>query len=153
MISRRAGTTIQMDRLLLLSVTAGEWPVELVEGPGLWDTKDMQTFVFLPPILGPSGTLLIHRLAYTYPTSWTTESLSRQLGLTARRLEEALGRAADFNLIFVGSVGIEVPTRLGPLPRDLLRRIPRKLQSLHDRLADEQRAPPGRQRPAGAGGS
>ena len=88
-----------VDRLLLRTVTAGEWPVDLVESAGLWETQDIQTLMFLPPFLGPSGTLLIHRLAYTYPTTWTTEDLAAKLGLPNRRLLDSLARAVDFRLI------------------------------------------------------
>ena len=123
-----------VDRLLLQTVTAGEWPVDLVESSGLWDTQAIQTLLFLPPFLGPSGSLLIHRLALTFPTQWTTDDLAAQLGLPNRRLLDSLARAVDFRLIHVGSLGIEVPTRLGPLPEHHLRKLPTRLQGLHNGL-------------------
>lgn len=123
-----------MDRLLLQTVTASQWPVELVETSGLWETRAIQTLMFLPPFLGPSGTLLVHRLAYTYPTSWTTEDLGNQLGLPSCRLLDSLARAADFDIVFIGSRGIEVPDQLGPLPSRHLRKLPPRLRELHDRL-------------------
>ena len=128
-----------MDRVLLRTVTEGEWPVELVESDGLWETRGVQTLIFLPPFLGPAGTLLVHRLAFTYPTPWTTEDLGAQLGLPRRqRLLDALARAADFNIIHIGSLGIQVPDHLGPLPTRLLQQLPDRLQHAHARLRDHQ---------------
>ncbi len=124
-----------MDRVVLRTVTEGEWPAELVESDGLWETREVQTLMFLPPFLGPAGTLLVHRLAYTYPTPWTTEELGAQLGLPRRqRLLDALARAADFEVLHIGSLGIQVPDHLGPLPVRHLRRLPDKLQEAHARL-------------------
>lgn len=139
MVQRTVGATplaMDLDELRLLTV--GEWPVELVESDGLWDTTAVQTLLFLPPFLGPSGTLLVHLLAYTHPTRWTTDQISRQLGgLSPRRTLETLGRAADFHVIRIGSLGIEVPTRLGPLQPELVRRyLPQRMRHLYDRLAE-----------------
>jgi hypothetical protein len=44
-----------------------------------------------------------------------------------RRALESLKRAADYRMITVSSIGIEIPTRLGPLPNDLLRRLPARM--------------------------
>jgi hypothetical protein len=125
-----------VDRVLLQTVTAGEWPVELVETEGLWETRAVQTFLFLPSFLGPAATLLLHRLAYTYPTGWTTGDLAHQLGLSKQRTVESLGRAAEFDLIIIASTGIEVPTRLGPLPPKQLNRLHPRLRQVHNRLLD-----------------
>ena len=119
---------------MLTSVTSGKWPVELVDTEGLWQTEAVHTLMFLPPFVGPAGTLLIHRLAFTFPTAWTTDDLSAQLGLPARRLLDTLDRVVMFKLVSVSSLGIEVPTRLGPLPSSQLRRLPPRLRELHDRL-------------------
>ena len=97
--------------------------------------------------MGPSGTLLIHRLAYTYPTTWTTEDLAAQLGLPNRRLLDSLARAVDFKLVYVGSLGIEVPTRLGPLPQHQLRELPTRFQDLHNNLVEGTRSTTGPLRP------
>lgn len=129
-----ASLAVGVDRVLLESVTSGEWQVELVESSGLWETRGIQTLMFLPPFLGPSGSMLVHRLAYTFPTRWTTEDLGQQLGLPGRRLLDSLARAADYEVLFVGSRGIEVPDRLGPLPSRHLRKLTPKLRDLHDRL-------------------
>lgn len=129
-----------MDRVLLRAVTEGEWPVELVESDGLWETGGVHTLMFLPPFLGPTGALLVHRLAFTHPTRWTTEDLGAQLGLRRRqRLLDALDRAAYYELVHVGSLGIQVPDRLGPLPPRLLQQLPDKLQRAHARLQDQAR--------------
>lgn len=126
-----------MDRVLLRTVTEGEWQVDLVESSGLWEAWGVQTLMFLPPFLGPSGTLLVHRLAYTYPTSWTTEDLSKQLGVPGRRLLDSLARAADFEVVFIGSRGVEVSDQLGPLPAGQLRKLPQRLRDLHQRLLED----------------
>ncbi|MCP4967314.1 MAG: hypothetical protein GY926_19045 [bacterium] len=112
----------------------------MIDTPGLWETRQrraLHTFMFLPPFLGPTGTLLVHRLAYTHPTPWTTQDLAAQLGLPARRLLDSLDRAAMFNIIFINSHTIEIPTRLGPLPPPQLRKLPDRLSDLHNRLLDK----------------
>ncbi len=126
---------------MLRTVTEGQWPVDLVATEGLRETRAIQTLMFLPPFLGPTGTLLVHRLAYTYPTPWTTDELAQQLGLPNRRLLDSLGRAADYEVLFIGSLGIEIPDRLGPLPSRHLRKLTPKLRESHDRLlaTDNQR--------------
>lgn len=64
----------------------------------------------------------------------TTEQLAKQLGIPARKVLEALGRAADREIVHVGSAGILIPTRLGPLPRHMLRNFAPRLRQAHDRL-------------------
>lgn len=62
---------------------------------------------------------------------WTTEQLAKQLGIPARKVLEALGRAADREIVHVGSAGILIPTRLGPLPRHMLRNFAPRLRHAH----------------------
>ena len=127
-----------MDRTLLRSVTAGEWPVALVERSGLWPTRGLPTLILLPPALGPSATMLLHRLAYTHPTRWTTDDLADQLGLAPSRIVDALARTTQFHLVHVNHGTIEVPSRLGPLPSRLLDQLPTRLRRVHELLVAGQ---------------
>jgi hypothetical protein len=81
--------------------------------------------------------MLVHRLAYTHPTQWTTEQLAKQLRIPAREVLEALGRAADRDIVHSGSAGILISTRLGPLPTHMLRNLPPRIRQAHDRLRPE----------------
>lgn len=119
----------------LRAATGSEpWQVQLIDTEGLWEVTAPQTLLFLPADLGPTATLLVHRLAYTHPTQWTTEQLAKQLGIPARKVLEALGRAVDREIVYISPAGILIPTRLGPLPRHMLRNLPPRLRQAHDRL-------------------
>lgn len=120
----------------IAALTAGTWPVVVVETVGLWETKSLRTLLLTPPFLGPSSSMLLHRLAYTAPTRWTTEDLAEQLGVSPSKTVDGLDRLRKFRMITLtlSSDRILVPSHLGPLDERQLDFLPDRFRQLHARL-------------------
>ena len=84
--------------------------------------------VVLCPVLGPSATLILHRLsryASAGPTVWEPPVFAATFGLGAGGLApKALARLARFGMVTIGSSALAVRTVVPPLPRRWVERLP-----------------------------
>ena len=127
---------------LLDWVTAAVWPIKIEPVAGLWATHSDHSLIFATPIIGPSASLLLHRLAWTATSDWTSIDLAAQLGLQPAKAVLALDRIIQYGFIRIdpdhpnadGAV-IVIPERLGPLAPRLCRMLPERVARLHEHLA------------------
>ena len=100
-----------------------------------------EALVLLCPVLGPSATLMLHRLAryaVAGPTTWEPEVLAATFGLSAKVLApKALSRLSRFGFATIGSAGLAVRTHVPPLPHRWLAQLPDYLRSQWPRGASE----------------
>lgn len=103
---------------------------ELVERHG-WPAASDATLAFLTPILGPSATLILHRLggyAAEGDSEWTPHDFAATFGLGhdehTALAARSLARLVSFGMARIDSAGIAVRTHVGPLPERWAARLP-----------------------------
>jgi len=103
---------------------------DLVELHG-WPTASDATLAFLTPILGPSATLILHRLggyASEGDSVWTPHEFAATFGLGhdehTALAARSLARLVSFSMARIDSTGIAVRTHVGPLPERWAARLP-----------------------------
>ena len=110
-----------------LTISTTVWDDPLAAG-GL-DADSDDALVYLTPILGPTATLLLHRLA-RYLTgeltaqTWTISELAASLGVMPSTLTATLARLDRFGMIRVTGDRTQVRTRIPPLSARHLSRLP-----------------------------
>jgi hypothetical protein len=94
-----------------------------------------EALVMLCPVLGPSATLVLHRLsryATAGPTSWEPSVFAATFGLSANAATglavKALTRLARFGFATIGSSTLSVRTHVPPLPQRWLAAMPEYLR-------------------------
>jgi hypothetical protein len=131
-----------VDRGALVEVTGGIWPITIdTTVNGVSDTNSDLTLLLLPPLLGPTAGLLLHRMAYTHPTRWTTDEFAAQFGITGSKVAHALGRICDFGFAEIVAGQIIIPARPGPLHGRARDSLPDRLGAIHDRIVEQHRPP------------
>jgi hypothetical protein len=87
-----------------------------------------EALILLCPALGPSATLMIHRLsryAGVGPTTWEPGVFAATFGLASGGLApKALSRLSRFGFAMIGSAGLAVRTHIPPLPQRWLAQLP-----------------------------
>ena len=98
-----------------------------------------EALVLLCPVLGPSATLMLHRLAryaVAGPTTWEPEVFAATFGLASGGLApKALSRLSRFGFATIGWAGIAVRTHVPPLPQRWLAQLPDYLRDERPRAA------------------
>jgi hypothetical protein len=99
--------------------------------PHTFATNSDKTLLYWTPTLGPTATLLIHRLA-TYAsaspeTIFNLDELAQTLGVGDRKILNTIARLQSYDLIAVTTPTIGVRLVLPPLSHNQLRRMPHYL--------------------------
>ena len=96
-----------------------------------WPTASDATLVYLCPILGPSATVILHRLggyAAQGESDWTPHEFAATFGLGhdehTALAARSLARLVSFGMARIDSAGIAVRTHVGPLPERWAARLP-----------------------------
>lgn len=96
-------------------------------------TDSDEALVLLCPVLGPSATMILHRLsryAGDGPTVWEPEPFAATFGLSKRALApKALSRLGRFGFALIGPRRLAVRTSLPPMPREWLAQLPEYLRN------------------------
>ena len=94
-----------------------------------------EALVILCPVLGPSATLVLHRLsryATAGPTSWEPGVFAATFGMSRNSATglatKAIARLARFGLATIGSSTLAVRTHVPPLPQRWLAALPEYLR-------------------------
>jgi hypothetical protein len=91
-----------------------------------------EALVLLCPVLGPSATLILHRLAryaVAGATTWEPDVFAATFGLSSGRMApKALSRLSRFGFATIGSAGLAVRTHVPPLPHRWLTKLPNYLR-------------------------
>ena len=97
-----------------------------------------EALVILCPVLGPSATLILHRLsryASSGPTTWEPGEFATTFGLSTNSstglATKAVARLARFGFATIGSSALSIRTHVPPLPQRWLLLLP-------DYLRDDQ---------------
>jgi hypothetical protein len=132
------------------------WEAALLDQVGV-DPRSLYVELFWLPVLGPTATWLLRRLADGLdiaPHGFTldVEEMARSIGLggSASRhtpLARAIERAARFSLLRQPRPGLLAVRRaVGPLPERHLRRLPGALQNQHARFTTARSLDPADER-------
>ena len=94
-------------------------------------TDSDEALTLLCPVLGPSATIILHRLARyasVGPTEWEPEPFAATFGLSKNApsglAAKAVARLARFGFATVGSTTLAVRTHVPPLPQRWLTALP-----------------------------
>jgi hypothetical protein len=94
-------------------------------------TDSDEALVILCPVLGPSATMVLHRLARyasSGPTTWEPAVFAATFGLSKNApsglAAKAIARLARFGFATVGSTTLAVRTHVPPLPQRWLTALP-----------------------------
>jgi hypothetical protein len=94
-----------------------------------------EALVILTPVLGPSSTLILHRLsryASVGPTSWEPGVFAATFGLSSKSATglatKAVARLARFGFAMIGSSALAVRTHVPPLPQRWVASLPEYLR-------------------------
>jgi hypothetical protein len=91
-------------------------------------TDSDEALVLLCPVLGPSATMILHRLsryATAGPTMWEPEPFAATFGLSSSTLApKALSRLGRFGFSIIGPDRLTVRTRVPHIPRHWLAQLP-----------------------------
>lgn len=118
--------TLAVELLSRPSFEVTAWVDPVFDG-GLPTDSD-EALVLLCPVLGPSATLILHRLARyatAGPTVWEPGPFAATFGLgVGNRAAKAVSRLGRFGFALIGSSGIAVRTSVPQLPVRWLERLP-----------------------------
>jgi hypothetical protein len=136
-------TLDRIDRAEILpaQITFSRWPPDRT--PILFRTTDPLFIEFLCPILGPTSTLLLHRLAqftvHGQPVRVDTPELAAQFGVKHAVLAKALDRLERFSFTrHLTALDITVVRgEIAPLAARQLERLPASLQHSYQRHLDK----------------
>lgn len=99
-------------------------------------TDSDEALVVLCPVLGPSATLMLHRLARyasTGATTWAPSVFAATFGLSKNAptglAAKAVGRMARFGFANIGSATLTVRTHMPPLPQRFVDYLPDYLRN------------------------
>lgn len=114
--------------------------IEHVPGPSDGhDPRGHYVDVFWSPVLGPTATVLLRRLAAVRPgTTVTVASLGAALGIGPRQLRRGLGRLSHFHVVVWINGRVQVPQRVPSLDPGLAAQLPDSLRSLHAQALQRQ---------------
>lgn len=116
-------------------ITVTGWVDPLVVELG-WHAGDERTLRYLTPSLGPTATLMLHRLGGNahHDSVWTPGELAATFGLSAGGEHGELGRNSptcrslarlvQFGFARLGATSISIRTHIAPLSERHLRRLP-----------------------------
>jgi hypothetical protein len=90
-----------------------------------------EALVILCPVLGPSATLILHRLARyasSGPTTWEPGVFAATFGLSTKSATglatKAIARLARFGFATIGSSALAIRTHVPPLPQRWVAALP-----------------------------
>ena len=113
------------------------WRDPLVERHG-WPTPADATLVYLCPILGPSATMILHRLgSYATDTEslWTPHEFATTFGLGhddhTALATRSVARLVSFDMARIDPKGLAVRIAVGPLPERWIDRLPNYLRTAY----------------------
>ena len=90
------------------------------------DTDD--ALIYLPPFLGPTSSLVLHRLSRCLTTGtgrvWSIEDLAATFGVGASQMRASLNRLERFGMIRTVGARTEVRTRVPALAARNIERMP-----------------------------
>jgi hypothetical protein len=96
-------------------------------------TDSDEALMLLCPVLGPSATIILHRLARyatVGPTEWEPEPFAATFGLSRATLApRALSRLGRFGFAEIGEARLAVRTTVPHIPVHWLERLPEYLRS------------------------
>ena len=96
-------------------------------------TDSDEALMLLCPVLGPSATIILHRLAryaIVGPTEWEPEPFAATFGLSRATLApRALSRLCRFGFAEIGEARLAVRTTVPHIPVHWLERLPEYLRS------------------------
>jgi hypothetical protein len=109
----------------------------LVEAHG-WPTASNDTLAFLCPILGPSATMILHRLggyASAGESSWTPADFAMTFGLGhadhIALAARSVARLVSFGMARIDPTGLAVRTHVGPLSQKWAAKLPGYLRDAY----------------------
>lgn len=110
------------------------WVDQLCSDGALCDSDD--ALVVLCPVLGPSATVVLHRLsryASAGPTTWEPSVFAATFGLATNSSHglatKTIARLARFGFANIGSSTLAVRIRVPPLPQRWVAALPEYLRS------------------------
>jgi hypothetical protein len=133
---RSSATRIPCDPDTTIAVTA--WRDHIVEShPESHPTAANDTLVWWTPILGPTATLMAHRLAGHVAKGaepqFTLAELARTFGVgrSSGRIRDALLRLERFHVVSINGTTVAVRVALPPLMARQVRQLPPYLAELY----------------------
>lgn len=143
MVTRTPTAATDLDPLLVVP-----WPDPVVDALG-FDPRSAYVERFWLPVLGPTSTWLLRRLAAEFDSqpdgfSLDTADCARSIGIgnkggTGGPFHRSIDRCVRFGLVRSDDHDIlAVRTRVPPLSRMQVRRLPRHLQGAHQRWQEDQ---------------
>lgn len=128
-------------------ITITGWVDPLVVEFG-WEAGDERTLLYLTPLLGPTATLMLHRLGGNAhsDSTWCVDDLAATFGLKGQGSHglgknspvcRSLARLVQFEFVRLGATSISIRTHVAPLSERHLRHLPPYLVTKY--LGDFQR--------------
>jgi hypothetical protein len=126
------------------SFTVVPWRDPVIEANG-WPADDWRTLWFFTPILGPTATLMLHRLggfAAEGETTWRPAEFGASFGLRGIGRQSApvrtLARLCQFGFVRVSGTSLAVRTHVGPLRRLDVDQLPAGLAATYHRWVESR---------------
>ena len=126
------------------ALTVVPWRDPVTEAHG-WPADDWRTLWFLTPVLGPSATLMLHRLggfAAEVETTWRPEEFAANFGLrgTGRHSPpvKTVARLCQFDFGRVTGTSLAVRTHVGPLSARHAAQLPAGLAATYQQWVESR---------------
>ena len=108
----------------------------------VFDSHSDEALMFLPPVLGPTSTLLLHRLARALvsggPLCWSISDLAATFGVSLGQIDRTIDRLERFGYARRDGFTLAVRTTVPPLARRHVERLPRYLAAAYAQMEAEQ---------------
>ncbi len=109
---------------------------------GMFDADTDEALMFLTPVLGPTSTLVLHRLARALnsggPLCWTLTDLAATFGVSLSQIDRTIDRLERFGYARREGFTLAVRTTVPPLPRRHAERLPGYLAAAYAATESER---------------
>ena len=101
-----------------------------------------EALLFLAPVLGPTSTMLLHRLARALvsggPVCWSLTDLATTFGVSLGQIDRTIDRLERFGYAHRDGFTLAVRTTVPPLARRHVERLPRYLAAAYAQMEAER---------------
>ena len=108
----------------------------------VFDSDTDEALMFLAPVLGPTSTLLLHRLARALvsggPVCWSLADLATTFGVSLGQIDRTIDRLERFGYARRDGFTLAVRVAIPPLTRRHIERLPAYLAATYARMEIER---------------
>lgn len=109
---------------------------------GVFDSDTDEALMFLAPVLGPTSTMVLHRLARALvsggPVCWSLTDLATTFGVSLGQIDRTIDRLERFGYARRDGFTLAVRVAVPPLTRRHIERLPAHLAAAYTQMETQR---------------